>query len=74
MWKQEAMLGSLLSEEEPLYEDEAEEAFYEEVELVVEDPVFEILGDMYVCSDCGYPLTEIPTYNRFYCENCGLHY
>jgi len=59
------MVGYLLSEEEPLCEEE---------ELVVEGPMFEILGDMYVCSSCGYPLTEIPTYNRFYCENCGLHY
>jgi predicted amidophosphoribosyltransferase len=55
-----------LSEEEaPLDED---------VEWVVESPVFEVLGDLYVCSVCGTRLTEIPTYNRFYCENCGLHY
>ena len=51
-----------------------EESSCEEEEQVVETPVFEILGDMYVCSNCGYPLTEIPTYNRFYCEYCGLHY
>jgi hypothetical protein len=65
MRKRELIVEFLLSEEEPLNEEE---------ELVVESPVFEILGDMYVCSDCGCPLTEIPTYNRFYCENCGLHY
>jgi predicted amidophosphoribosyltransferase len=53
-----------LSEEEPP----------EEEELIVESPVLDILGDMYVCSNCGGRLTEIPTYNRFYCENCGLHY
>ena len=75
-------------EEEPMYEEElmdeeepmcVEETIYEEeapceVELVLEGPVFESLGDLYVCSNCGCPLTEIPTYNRFYCENCGLHY
>ena len=58
---------SLMSEEEQ-YADE------DEVELVYETPVFEILGDLYVCSNCGSRLTEIPAYNRFYCENCGLHY
>jgi hypothetical protein len=46
----------------------------EEAELECEEPIFEVLGDLYVCSSCGSPLTEIPTYNRFYCENCGLHY
>jgi len=46
----------------------------EELELEVEEPIFEILGDVYVCSSCGCPLTEIPEYNRFYCEYCGLHY
>jgi hypothetical protein len=51
-----------------------EELMYEEDELFLECPVFEVLGDVYVCSECGCPLTEIPTYNRFYCENCGLHY
>lgn len=29
---------------------------------------------VYVCEECGNGLTEIPYYNRFYCENCGLHY
>jgi hypothetical protein len=65
MWKPELIVEFLLSEEE---------APCEEGELVVESPVLEILGDLYVCSDCGCPLIEIPTYNRFYCENCGLHY
>jgi predicted RNA-binding Zn-ribbon protein involved in translation (DUF1610 family) len=46
----------------------------EEAELDVDGTIFEILGDVYVCSNCGGLLTEIPTYNRFYCENCGLHY
>jgi len=55
----------LLSETEPTPEED---------ELLVLCPVFEIVDDLYVCSNCGYPLTEIPTYNRFYCENCGLHY
>lgn len=53
---------------------ECEPVFLEEEVLVLEEPVFEVLGDLYVCSNCGEPLTEIPTYNRFYCENCGLHY
>jgi hypothetical protein len=57
---------SLLSEEVQFVDNE--------VELVYETPVFEILGDVYVCSNCGSRLTEIPAYNRFYCENCGLHY
>ena len=37
-------------------------------------PVIDVLEDLYVCAACGSPLTEIPTYNRYYCENCGLHY
>jgi hypothetical protein len=46
-----------------------------DVEFVVDaPPVFAVLVDLFVCSSCGYPLTEIPAYNRFYCENCGLHY
>jgi len=46
----------------------------DEVELIVDAPVFEVLGDLYVCCECGTRLTEVPEYNRFYCENCGLHY
>ena len=46
-----------------------------DVEFVVDDqPVYAVLGDLYVCASCGSPLTEIPAYNRYYCENCGLHY
>ena len=60
----------------------AEEALIEsDVELELDDPltlpmlpVFEVLGDLYVCGVCGSTLTEISTYNRFYCQNCGLHY
>jgi len=52
----------------------AEEFVDDDEELVIEGPELDILGDMYVCSSCGGRLTEIPTYNRFYCENCGLHY
>ncbi|HUK49395.1 MAG TPA: hypothetical protein VLV18_00040 [Terriglobales bacterium] len=37
-------------------------------------PVIDVVEDLYVCDACGSPLTEIPTYNRYYCENCGLHY
>lgn len=74
-----ALLESLLSVRResdcgvfPLSEEE--EPPDEEGELIIETPVLDILGDMYVCSSCGGRLTEIPTYNRFYCENCGLHY
>ena len=58
-------------------EDEEEEEMEEpdeEVELLVEMPLVEGGSYLYVCSECGSPLTEIPSYNRFYCETCGLHY
>lgn len=45
-----------------------------EVEMVVEIPVVESGSYLYVCTECGSDLTEIPYYNRYYCENCGLHY
>jgi len=43
-------------------------------EIVVEIPVVESGSYLYVCSECGADLTEIPYYNRYYCQNCGLHY
>ena len=43
-------------------------------EIIVEVPVVEAGSYYYVCSECGCDLTEIPYYNRYYCENCGLHY
>jgi predicted amidophosphoribosyltransferase len=46
----------------------------QEMEIVVEMPVVEDGSYLYVCSECGSDLTEIPYYNRYYCENCGLHY
>ena len=56
-------------------EDEGEEEPAEdELEIVLEVPVVESGSYLYVCSECGNTLTEIPYYNRFYCENCGLHY
>jgi hypothetical protein len=57
-----------LSEEEEMIEEE------EAAEIVVEIPVAEGGTYLYVCEQCGSDLTEIPYYNRFYCENCGLHY
>jgi predicted amidophosphoribosyltransferase len=57
-------MSSKLDLEEPL--DEEQEGL--EVQFV------ELENDFYVCSECGYGLTEIPNYNRYYCENCGLHY
>jgi hypothetical protein len=57
------------------YEEEQDiEEPAEEVEIVVEMPVVEGGSYLYVCSECGNNLTEIPYYNRYYCENCGLHY
>jgi hypothetical protein len=55
-------------------EDQDVEDQGEEVEIVVEVPIVEGGSYLYVCSECGNTLTEIPYYNRFYCENCGLHY
>ena len=54
-------------------EEGFEEEPMEEV-IIIEMPVAEEGSYLYVCSECGYDLTEIPYYNRFYCENCGLHY
>jgi len=58
-----------LSEEVEGFIDESAE-----VEIVVEIPVVEWGSYLYVCSECGSDLTEIPYYNRYYCANCGLHY
>jgi hypothetical protein len=55
-------------EEELVDEPEQDE------EYLVEIPVLGAGGDLYVCSDCGSALTWIPYYNRYFCENCGLHY
>ena len=57
-----------LDEEQDLEEDVGEVV----VELVV--PEVAVGSYLYVCSECGNDLTEIPYYNRYYCENCGLHY
>jgi len=43
-------------------------------EYVLVMPIADSGCDLYVCAECGSALTEIPYYNRFYCENCGLHY
>ena len=42
--------------------------------LIEEVPVAESGDYVYVCEECGEELTEIPAYNRYYCQNCGLHY
>lgn len=55
-------------------DQDVEEPAEEELEIIVEVPVVESGSYLYVCSECGNTLTEIPYYNRFYCENCGLHY
>jgi allophanate hydrolase subunit 1 len=59
-----------------LPEDVIEESDYESEpeEQVIEVPVVYEGSVFYVCSECGCDLTEIPFYNRYYCENCGLHY
>jgi|GEM_PF-1128873 len=56
-------------EEEEVCEDDGSEAEY-----VLVMPVADSGCYLYVCAECGCNLTEIPYYNRFYCENCGLHY
>jgi len=58
-------MSTLLDLEEESPDEEQEGLLVQSVELV---------EDFYVCSECGYGLTEIPNYNRYYCENCGLHY
>ena len=45
-----------------------------QTEYVLVMPVTDSGCYLYVCAECGSELTEIPYYNRFYCENCGLHY
>jgi len=56
---------------------ETEDEYVDEEPDVVEVEVVPAAatGDfVYVCEECGNPLTDIPYYNRYYCENCGLHY
>jgi len=56
---------------------EEEEANQDEpatTECVIMMPMADSGSYVYVCAECGCNLTEIPYYNRFYCENCGLHY
>jgi len=43
-------------------------------EIIAEVPVVDDGCYLYVCAQCGADLTEIPYYNRYYCQNCGLHY
>ena len=57
-----------------LSEDVEDESEFETEEQIVEVPVIYEGSAFYVCSECGSNLTEIPYYNRYYCENCGLHY
>jgi anaerobic ribonucleoside-triphosphate reductase len=64
------LANSALSEETGEMIEEEDEA----AEIIVEIPIAEGGNYLYVCEQCGFNLTEIPTYNRFYCENCGLHY
>ena len=54
-----------MAEDEELLDVEAEEI---EVPVIIEGSYY------YVCEQCGGSLTEIPLYNRYLCENCGLHY
>jgi predicted amidophosphoribosyltransferase len=64
-----------LSENEEEEQDMEEGAV--EFEMDFEVPVVLVAesgGYVYVCSECGSDLTEIPYYNRYYCESCGLHY
>jgi predicted RNA-binding Zn-ribbon protein involved in translation (DUF1610 family) len=43
-------------------------------EIIIEIQPVDSGSYLYVCSECGADLTEIPYYNRYFCENCGLHY
>jgi rubrerythrin len=67
-------LSSAYSELSEIEEEQEMEEPAEEIEIVLEVPVSEGGSFVYVCAECGYDLTEIPYYNRFYCANCGLHY
>ena len=55
----------LLAEDEEVIESEPAEI---EVPVIIEGSYY------YVCDECGCALTEVPYYNRYFCENCGLHY
>ena len=55
-------------------QNEGQEGWDDEMEIVVEIPMVDTGSYLYVCSECGNDLTEIPYYNRYYCESCGLHY
>jgi hypothetical protein len=63
------VFSSMYVEAEDEYLDEAPDVV--EVEII---PVADTGEYVYVCEECGNPLTEITYYNRYYCENCGLHY
>lgn len=57
--------------------EEVYEGFEEELdepEEVIVLPAADSGYVLYVCEVCGSELTEIPAYNRFLCEYCGLHY
>lgn len=57
-----------VEEEEDIEEEPSE------VDEVIVLPAADSGYYLYVCEQCGSELTEIPYYNRFICENCGLHY
>jgi hypothetical protein len=59
---------------EDFEEEEVSENDGSQAEHVLVMPVTDSVFYLYVCAECGSELTEIPYYNRFYCENCGLHY
>jgi rubrerythrin len=61
-------LSGDIEEEEQNVEEPTEE------EIIVMMPVVETGSYLYVCSECGNDLLEIPYYNRYYCPSCGLHY
>ena len=59
---------------EDFEDEEVCDDYGSEPEYVLVMPVADSGYYQYVCAECGSNLTEIPYYNRFYCENCGLHY
>jgi len=55
-------------------EGESASEEFAEPEIIIEVPVASGGSYLYICEQCGSELTEIPYYNRYYCEYCNLHY
>ncbi len=51
-----------------------EESFEGEEAIELVSVPFEDVEYVWVCPDCGRPLTEILYYGRYYCKECGNHF